>query len=399
MLRQAMFSLVAGGVIGIGVGFAILKSSWLTKATIRFLRVALWFPFIIIFAIPDTFVLGIAAVMLCAIYHYLTAQSLLEITNRDALLYAVREATLQALFFVFIAQVWTQRWRWIEFPAMQNSIMGLGVLTTLVVLLLLINWFFKSNFQVMSDRCAAIYVRQLSFAGWSSFLGVLSLTVVWLMLWQATTVMFWDGSVSLHAALNAALELFSGGEVWGDIATSLIEIVLGTILGGLVAVSISSLLNRSRIIRDILMAFLPVSYISPIAVWLLIFLFVIWLNLPTPISRFFIGYGHKLIGVGLLTFFPLVQALWGLRHESSRYGILVAIDHALPVAFIAMLFGELYAATAGLGFMMVVASATSQYQKGLAGFLITVIVFVLLSFVIRVAAKQIQAVRLSGEPS
>ena len=42
----------------------------------------------------------------------------------------------------------------------------------------------------------------------------------------------------------------------------------------------------------------------------------------------------------------------------------------------AMLFGELFAATAGLGFMMVVAGATFQYQKGLAGFLITVFLLV-----------------------
>lgn len=74
MLLQAMFSLVAGGLMGWAVGFIILKNAWLTRATIRFLRIAMWFPFLVLFAVLEIFTLGIAVSMLAAIYHYLTAR-------------------------------------------------------------------------------------------------------------------------------------------------------------------------------------------------------------------------------------------------------------------------------------------------------------------------------------
>lgn len=390
MLRQVMFLLVAGGLLGWAIGFVILKSGWLSRATIRFLSLGLWFPFIVIFAVPATFWIGIAAVILCTIYHYLGASSLLDIKGRDVLLYTARETTLQGLFISFIAQIWWQRgWRWIDFPWMQNLAMGLSVLTILVALLVIVNWIFKSSFQMMSDRTAVLYARQSKIAGWSSFAGVLTLTAVWLTVWQTFTVAFWNANLSFQTALNGVLELFSGGEVWGDIATSLTEIVAGMILGGLIANLTIRLMNRSAKIKHVLIQFLPASYVSPIVVWLLVILFIAWLDSNhAKIPSFFPGYGHTIMGVGLLTFLPLVQALWGLRHESSQYGMLVAIDHALPVAFIAMLFGELYTATAGIGFAMTVASATYQYQKGLAGFLTAVGLLVVLSSSLRLVAKR-----------
>jgi ABC-type nitrate/sulfonate/bicarbonate transport system permease component len=225
----------------------------------------------------------------------------------------------------------------------------------------------------------------LKIADWSSFVGVLTLTAVW----QTFTVAFWNANLSFQTALNGVLELLSGDEVWGDIATSLTEIVAGMILGGLIASLTIRLMNRSAKIRNVLIQFLPASYVSPIVVWLLVTFFIVWLDSDhAKVPSFFPGYGHTIMGVGLLTFFSLAQALWGLRHESSRYGILVAIDHALPIAFIAMLFGELYTATAGIGFAMTVASATYQYQKGLAGFLITVGLLVVLSSSLRIVAKR-----------
>jgi ABC-type nitrate/sulfonate/bicarbonate transport system permease component len=66
---------------------------------------------------------------------------------------------------------------------------------------------------------------------------------------------------------------------------------------------------------------------------------------------------------------------------------LFAIDDALPIAFIAMLFGELYGATAGLGFQMTVASATYQYQEGLGYFLITAIFLASLSMMLRLIVR------------
>ena len=69
--------------------------------------------------------------------------------------------------------------------------------------------------------------------------------------------------------------------------------------------------------------------------------------------------------------------------------MLLAVDNALPFAFVAMLFGELYAATAGTGFMITVASATYQTDRGFAGFLITLVLLVGLSSTLRFMAKKL----------
>jgi ABC-type nitrate/sulfonate/bicarbonate transport system permease component len=67
----------------------------------------------------------------------------------------------------------------------------------------------------------------------------------------------------------------------------------------------------------------------------------------------------------------------------------LAIDDSLPIAFVMMLFAELMAATAGLGFMMTVASATYQIDKGLVGFFITAALLVALSSALRFTAKRL----------
>jgi hypothetical protein len=138
--------------------------------------------------------------------------------------------------------------------------------------------------------------------------------------------------------------------------------------------------------------FLPLSNISLIVLWLFSWVAVGWI-LPAPR---FLDYWHKVIAVGCLTFFPFVQALWGLRDRPVPYRILLAIDNALPVAFVAMCYGEMYAATAGLGFMMVVASATSQFDKGLAGFLVTVALLVGLSSILRWTVRRLYFAEISA---
>src|SRR6266705_6449321 len=49
MLRQIIFSLVSGWVLGVAIGSLVLYNSWLSEATIRFLRIGLWLPFLVIF--------------------------------------------------------------------------------------------------------------------------------------------------------------------------------------------------------------------------------------------------------------------------------------------------------------------------------------------------------------
>jgi ABC-type nitrate/sulfonate/bicarbonate transport system permease component len=180
--------------------------------------------------------------------------------------------------------------------------------------------------------------------------------------------------------LKAASFLLSSGEIWNDINVSLLEIGVGVLMGGALAFLILAVISPLASVRNIVFQLLPVTYMSPIVLWLLIF--------PLTLQSGF-SLWHKGAGIGLLTFFPFFQALWGLRRHRFSYRVLLAIDDSLPIAFVIMLFAELMAATAGLGFMMTVASATYQIDKALVGFFITAALIVGISSALRFTAKRL----------
>jgi len=97
------------------------------------------------YAVPNTFILGIAAAMLAALYHYLMARSFLELTNGAVGRYAAGESTLQTLFFSLIAQTWVRRWDWQTFPVTSDATTGFTVCALILALVLLINWIFQAN--------------------------------------------------------------------------------------------------------------------------------------------------------------------------------------------------------------------------------------------------------------
>ena len=386
MLRQAMFSLVAGGLLGWAIGFVILKSGWLSRATILFLRIAMWFPFLLLFAVPATFMLGIAAAMLAGIYHYLTARLFLEFSSREAFGRAAGEVTLQILLFTLIAQIWVRRWDWPILPMTLGTTMGLTVLGLILCLAFLLNWIFRRSFQTGCDLHAIVRKKELLLSKRGSVLGVTLLTVVWLLIWQLTRVAF-GFDAGPFETIQRISEFFTTGNGWRDIQISLVEITSGVVFGGLLSFVVSIFLQNSKSIRGTINRILPATYLSSIALWLLAFLLV-----ESNRSGLFIGIGGKAVAVGFLTFFPLIQDLWAFRDSTLLQRWAIAVDDALPIAFVAMLFGELYAATAGLGFQMTVASATYQYQQGLAYFLITAIFLavlsMILSLIVRLASLQ-----------
>ena len=210
--------------------------------------------------------------------------------------------------------------------------------------------------------------------------------MVCLVIWQ----LFAQGpdsfSTSPLGVGKAGGDLFRSGEIWNDIRVSLLEVAAGLALGGSIALVVFGGLSTLKPLLGLFFRLLPLTYISAIVVWLLMWAF------PAPVVVLmpnWVGFWHKVVLVGFLIFFPLVQALWGLRNHPLSYRILLAIDDALPVGFVAMMFGELWAATAGLGFMMTVASATRQTDKGLVGFVIVVALLVALSAILRSIAKRL----------
>lgn len=270
--------------------------------------------------------------------------------------------------------------------------MGFTVFALILILVLLINLIFGRNFLVGCTRRAILRNKELFFSNDSSFLAVALLTLVWLLLWQLTCVaLLYDAAARPLPAIQRVGELLITHEVWRDILTSLLEVGGGLFFGGLLALAVWIVMHRSEDIQHAIGKILPATYLSPIVLWLLVFHFVLPFSASMNWYRsFFLGVGHKMMEVGLLTFFPLLQTTWAFRDVPLQRRWLIAIEDALPMAFVAMCFGEIYAASAGIGFQMVIASATYQYQQGLAWFLVTVILLSALSMILGII------VRLSG---
>lgn len=394
MLRQVMFSLVGGGLLGWGLSLAILKSAWLTQAMIRFLRIGMWIPFLVVVAIHDTFRLGIAASALAAIHHNLVVRSCLGFSTREAFPIAAGEVVFQALFFSFLGQVWSQRWNWMIFGLYGNPITGIMIFGVVVALVWFINVTFRRSFLAWCETSKR--VRESLGVRGDSLRDMILLTAGWLFSWHLTCAIFGYQAFYPLAALQTAGELLFAQSTWSEILTSLLAVLGGIVLGSLFAITLLSAMVRSSVAAKAVIKILPAMLLSPFVAWILAF-FVIypvgansdWQGFRT----FFLGVGHKIMGVGFGTFYPLIQELWAFRDTPQWQRWLIAVDGALPVAFVAMCFGEMYAATAGVSFQMVIASATSQYQQGLAWFFITLALFAGLSTIVRFGARRFEPLK------
>ena len=90
-----------------------------------------------------------------------------------------------------------------------------------------------------------------------------------------------------------------------------------------------------------------------------------------------------------IVLFPLARALWSYTNLGLVGRFLLAVDEALPYAFSGMFFAEAYAATAGLGFLILVSRATGFIAGALAIALITFGLLVFISSVLRFIVKRL----------
>ena len=383
MLREVIFYFATGGVIGVALGALVLRSAALTEALLQFLRVALWYPVLFIFLATAPFLSGLAAVILCSCYHYIAARSLLSLGFREAWTDAAREAMLQALLVSLISQLYVEHWRWFGFSILHKPGMGFGVFATLAALVTFINWCFRYDFVIGENQHATIQIKEIESSCWRCIIEFMAGAVLCSAIWQlftASPIHF--PQTSAYEALSAATDLLSSSELWVDMRLSLLELIGGILFGGAVALGLVVLLSGKAILKNLVLALLPATHISAIVVWLIVFeLWFRWFGSNH------LGYWHKAIAVGCLTFFPLTQTLWGLREKPLMYRILIAIDNALPIAFVAIMFGEAWAATAGLGFMVIVAHATGQSAKAIAGLILIAALMAGLSFTLRWIVK------------
>jgi NitT/TauT family transport system permease protein len=184
---------------------------------------------------------------------------------------------------------------------------------------------------------------------------------------------------------KAAVDLFSSGEIWNDMRVSSLEFVGGYLLSVAVAIPLGVLIGWNKKASAIFDPFVNAMNATPRVA--LLPLVIIWLGIGmmSKVGIIFLGAvvpiivnardGVKTTPSTLLNAARSFGASEWLVFKSvvmpaTLPFILSGLRIALGRALVGVMVGELYAATAGIGFMITVAGATFQTDKVFVGVLI-----------------------------
>src|SRR5215467_10663671 len=185
--------------------------------------------------------------------------------------------------------------------------------------------------------------------------------------------------------LKAAIQLFASGEIWNDLYVSGIEFAWGYVLSIVVAIPFGIAIGWYKRFAYVCDPFVNAMNATPRVA--LLPLVIIWLGIGilSKIGIIFLGAvfpllintrdGVKTTPANLLTAARSFGASeWQIFKSvvlpSTVPFILTGLRLGVGRALVGVLVGELYAATAGIGFMITVAGATFQTDKVFVGVLI-----------------------------
>jgi NitT/TauT family transport system permease protein len=219
-------------------------------------------------------------------------------------------------------------------------------------------------------------------------LGVFS-TVLFLVAWElvGNTLQLINPMFMSAPSLiwKAAVQLFVSGEIWNDLYISGIEFFWGYLLSVIVAIPFGIAVGWYRKMAYIFDPFINAMNATPRVA--LLPLVIIWLGIGvlSKIGIIFLGAvipilvntrdGVKTTPVNLLNAARSFgasewQVFKTIVLPSTVPFFLTGMRLGVGRALVGVLVGELYAATAGIGFMITVAGATFQTDKVFVGILI-----------------------------
>jgi len=184
---------------------------------------------------------------------------------------------------------------------------------------------------------------------------------------------------------KAAIELFKSGEIWNDLKVSGIELFWGYTLSVAFAIPFGIMVGWYKRVSYIFDPFINAMNATPRVA--LLPLVIIWLGIGilSKVGIIFLGAvfpmlintrdGVKTTPANLLTAARSFGASeWMIFKTvvlpSTVPFILTGLRLGVGRALVSVMVGELYAATAGIGFMITVAGATFQTDKVFVGVLI-----------------------------
>jgi NitT/TauT family transport system permease protein len=185
--------------------------------------------------------------------------------------------------------------------------------------------------------------------------------------------------------LKAGVQLFTSGEIWNDLAVSGIEFGWGYFLSVVVGIPVGIAIGWYKKFAYICDPFVNAMNATPRVA--LLPLIIIWLGIGilSKVGIIFLGAVFPLI---INTRDGVKTTPANLLNAARSFGasewqifksvvvpstvpfILTGLRLAIGRALIGVMVGELYAATAGIGFMITVAGATFQTDKVFVGVLV-----------------------------
>jgi NitT/TauT family transport system permease protein len=219
-------------------------------------------------------------------------------------------------------------------------------------------------------------------------LGSLSVGI-FLMIWELVGNTFrWINPMFMSAPsliAAAAYEMFRSGEIYNDLYVSGVEFVGGYLLAAAVAIPFGLMVGWYKRASYVFDPFINAMNATPRVA--LLPLVIIWLGIGimSKVGIIFLGAvfsilintrdGVKTTPVNLLTAARSFGASEWMVFKTVVFPstipfILTGLRLAVGRALVGVLVGELYAATAGIGFMITVAGATFQTDKVFVGVLI-----------------------------
>ncbi|HWP58393.1 MAG TPA: ABC transporter permease [Candidatus Acidoferrales bacterium] len=200
--------------------------------------------------------------------------------------------------------------------------------------------------------------------------------------WQLVNPMFMS---SPSLIFDAAVQLFRSGEIWNDLRVSGIEFFWGYLLSVAVGIPFGIAVGWYKRLSYIFDPFINALYSTPRVA--LLPLVIIWLGIGilSKVGIIFLGAVFPIVinardGVKT-TPYNLLNAARSFGASEWQLFKSVVLPSTVPFlisglrlgvgrALIGVMVGELYAATAGIGFMITVAGATFQTDKVFVGVLI-----------------------------
>jgi NitT/TauT family transport system permease protein len=212
--------------------------------------------------------------------------------------------------------------------------------------------------------------------------------IAFLLFWEFSVLSGWANPLftsSPSRIAAAAYEMFRDGSIYNDLWVSAEEFGLGYGLAVVVGVPLGILMGWYSRLNAVLDPFVNALYATPrIAL------------MPLVIIWFGIDLSAKIAIIFLSTVFPILvstmtgvrtmerdfvkvarsfgasdgQLFWTVALPSSVPNLLTGLRLGLGHALIGIVVGEMYGASAGIGFMMQTAGATFQTDKVMVGILI-----------------------------